>query len=193
MLGVGESRSPVFSPGSMEPRREAGPAAMGHPPWGSSMGFTLSTSEMGSIGPCPLDRPSTARRGGGPERSPVGPAPSSRVSSHRVGFCWGGVWRSFGCRLTFPEGQCRTLLTATGYIELPVLLPGGAGLGGDLACNDIVANVASASLATVTTLIVAPELNNLTFGPPLKVDAAPTVVPQASSAPNNLILILFLR
>ena len=38
---------------------------MGHPPWGSSMGFTLSTSEMGSIGPCPLDRPSTARRGGG--------------------------------------------------------------------------------------------------------------------------------
>ena len=68
---MGESRSPVFSPGSMEPRREAGPAAMGHPPWGSSMGFTLSTSEMGSIGPCPLDRPSTARRGGGPERSPV--------------------------------------------------------------------------------------------------------------------------
>ena len=47
MLGVGESRSPVFSAGSMEPRREAGPAAMGHPPWGSSMGFTLSTSEMG--------------------------------------------------------------------------------------------------------------------------------------------------
>ena len=38
----------------MEPRREAGPAAMGHPPWGSSMGFTLSTLEMGSIGPCPL-------------------------------------------------------------------------------------------------------------------------------------------
>ena len=24
---------------------------MGHPPWGSSMGFSLSTSEMGSIGP----------------------------------------------------------------------------------------------------------------------------------------------
>ena len=42
VLGVGESRSPVFSPGSTEPRREAGPAAMGHPPWGSSMGFTLS-------------------------------------------------------------------------------------------------------------------------------------------------------
>ena len=91
MLGVGESRSPVFSPGSMEPRREAGPAAMGHPPWGSSMGFTLSTSEMGSIGPCPLDRPSTARRGGGPERSPVRSEPSIRISSHRVGFCWGDV------------------------------------------------------------------------------------------------------
>ena len=66
----GESRSPVLSPGSTEPRHEAGAAAMGHPPWGSSMDFTLSTSEMGSIGPCPLDRPSTARRGGGPERSP---------------------------------------------------------------------------------------------------------------------------
>jgi hypothetical protein len=61
------------------------------------------------------------------------------------------------------------------------------------ASNDIVAIVASAALATVTNLIVAPELNNLTFGPPLKVDAAPTVVPQAASAPNNLILILFLR
>ena len=36
----GESRSPVLSPGSKEPRRETGPAAMGHPPWGSSMGFT---------------------------------------------------------------------------------------------------------------------------------------------------------
>ena len=29
MLGVGESRSPVFSPGSTEPRREAGPAGRG--------------------------------------------------------------------------------------------------------------------------------------------------------------------
>ena len=27
---------PVLSPGSKEPRREAGPAAIGHPPWGSS-------------------------------------------------------------------------------------------------------------------------------------------------------------
>ena len=36
----GESRSPVLSPGSKEPRRVTGPAAMGHPPWGSSMGFT---------------------------------------------------------------------------------------------------------------------------------------------------------
>ena len=33
--------NPVFSPGSKEPRREAGPAAMGHPPWGSSI--TLSS------------------------------------------------------------------------------------------------------------------------------------------------------
>ena len=32
----GESRSPVLSPGSKEPRRETGPAAMGHPPWGMS-------------------------------------------------------------------------------------------------------------------------------------------------------------
>ena len=42
-VGCGESRSPVLSPGSKEPRRETGPAAMGHPahpPWGSSMGFT---------------------------------------------------------------------------------------------------------------------------------------------------------
>ena len=33
----GESRSPVLhvSPGSKEPRRETGPAAMGHPLWGS--------------------------------------------------------------------------------------------------------------------------------------------------------------
>ena len=39
MLGArcGESRSPALSPGSKEPRRETGPAAMGHPPWGSSM------------------------------------------------------------------------------------------------------------------------------------------------------------
>ena len=29
----GESRSPVLSPGSKEPRRETGPAAMGHPSW----------------------------------------------------------------------------------------------------------------------------------------------------------------
>ena len=69
---------------------------MGHPPWGSSMGFTLSTSEMGSIGPCPLDRPSTARRGGGPERSPVRAEAASRLSSHRVGFCWGR--RDFAAR-----------------------------------------------------------------------------------------------
>ena len=113
---MGESRSPVFSPGSMEPRREAGPAAMGHPPWGSSMGFTLSTSEMGSIGPCPLDRPSTARRGEGPSvplwgpRQAAGFPPTGSASA-------GEVWRSFGFMLTLPEGQCRILLTSTGYRE----------------------------------------------------------------------------
>ena len=33
-------RSSVLSPGSEEPRRARwGPVAMGHPPWGSSMGF----------------------------------------------------------------------------------------------------------------------------------------------------------
>ena len=36
----GESRSPVLSPGSKEPKRETGPAAVGHPSQGSSMGFT---------------------------------------------------------------------------------------------------------------------------------------------------------
>ena len=36
----GESSSPVLSPGSKEPRRETGPAAMGHPPWGSPWCFS---------------------------------------------------------------------------------------------------------------------------------------------------------
>ena len=57
MLGVGESRSPVFSPGSKEPRREAGPAAMGHPPWGSSMGFTLYLSTQNCLASWALGLP----------------------------------------------------------------------------------------------------------------------------------------
>ena len=36
---AGEGRSPVLSPGSVEPEREAGPAAMGHPSWGSRHGL----------------------------------------------------------------------------------------------------------------------------------------------------------
>ena len=40
----GESRSPVLSLGSKGPRRETVPAAMGHPSWGSSMGFTYILS-----------------------------------------------------------------------------------------------------------------------------------------------------
>ena len=37
-----------------------------------------------------------ARRGGGPERSSVRSEPSIRISSHRVGFCWGR--RDFAAR-----------------------------------------------------------------------------------------------
>ena len=36
---VGEGHGPVLSPGSVEPEREAGPAAMGHPSWGSGHGL----------------------------------------------------------------------------------------------------------------------------------------------------------
>ena len=58
------------------------------------------------LGPYPLDRPSTARRGGGPERCPVGPAPSSRVSSYKVGVCWGR--RDFAARRVVRGGVCWT-------------------------------------------------------------------------------------
>ena len=43
MHGIGRSTSTAalfYIPGLKEPRRETGPAAMGRPPWGSSMGFT---------------------------------------------------------------------------------------------------------------------------------------------------------
>ena len=54
VLGVVRSAALFYpralDPGSKQPRRETGPAAMGHPLWGSSMGFTWSTSEMGTWG-----------------------------------------------------------------------------------------------------------------------------------------------
>ena len=103
---MGESRSPVFSPGSMEPRREAGPAAMGHPPWGSSMGFTLSTSEMGStggasarvhsIGPRPL---------GGGDQGPSVPLWGPRQAA------------GFPPTVSASAGEMWQSLTATGYRE----------------------------------------------------------------------------
>ena len=57
--------------------------------------------------------------------------------------------------------------------------------------KDTVANVASAEFATVTNLIVVPELNSRTFGAPLKVEAPATLVPQAAWTPNNFKLIYF--
>ena len=68
--------------------------------WGAS-------ARVHSISPRPL--------GGGRARAfpcEVRAKHQSRISSHRVGFCWGVLWRSFGCRRTLPEGQCLILVTA---------------------------------------------------------------------------------
>ena len=44
---------------------------------------------MGSVSPCPFDRPSTARQGEGPERSAAGPRAKQQAS------------RVFACRVSF--------------------------------------------------------------------------------------------
>ena len=47
-----------------EPRRETGPAAMGHPYGEAAWALCSRRRRWASIRPCPLGRPSTARRGG---------------------------------------------------------------------------------------------------------------------------------
>ena len=67
----------LFYPqGSTEPRQEAGPVAMGHPRGEAEHGLYLVDVGDGENRPVSTrsnDRPSTARRGGGPERRKVLP------------------------------------------------------------------------------------------------------------------------
>ena len=97
---AGEGRGPVLSPGSVEPRREAGPAAMGHPSWGSKHGLHVVVVGEGERRPADarsaLDR--AVKRGGEPERPPA-ERPSEAKGRLPPG------WRLLGHR-DFPVAVC---------------------------------------------------------------------------------------
>ena len=57
----------------MEPRREAGPAAMGHPPWGSSMGFTMCRDRKLAEGVVECRAADTVGVNGADEHTPLLP------------------------------------------------------------------------------------------------------------------------
>ena len=97
----GESRSPVLSPGSKEPRRETGPAAMGRPPWGMNC-TELALCCRAARGPWRGLVRGTSPSPWPSDRGIDPPAPPQHAAACTAVLRRSTV-RSFGCRLTLPD------------------------------------------------------------------------------------------